>query len=238
MEVNGKVALVTGASSGIGRAIAVSLARKGARLLLVARGEEDLEAARKECEAAGSPRAVTLSADVGTSKGLDAIVLAAVREFDGFDILVNNAGIGSKAPIADITDEAFDRMVAVNLRAPYLLTQAAVKVMRRRGGGQVVQIASGLSYHALPGWSAYTATKFALRGFTLAVRQEVSGAGIKVGIVAPGYTETRFFEDWPGDRSFEGALQPEDVAHAAMAMIEQGPASDIAEIRVRNTKSP
>jgi len=242
MEVAGKVALVTGATKGIGRAIALALARKGAQLLLVARDAEELESAKAECLQAGSPRVSIVAADVGDLRGLDTIVLAAVRDFDGFDILVNNAGIGSLNPIEKVADEEFERMVAVNLRAPYMLTQSAVKIMRRRGGGQVVQVASGLAYRGAAGWSAYCATKFGLRGFTEAVRQEVAREGIKVGIVAPGYTQTEFFEDWPdtkrGERSFEGALQPEDVAHAVLAMVEQGPASDIALMQVRNSRSP
>lgn len=242
MEVKGKVAVVTGATKGIGRAVALALAKKGAQLLLVARNEVELEQAKADCMASGSPRVSIVAADVGDLRGLDAIVLAAVRDFDGFDVLVNNAGMGTLHTIELVADEEFDRAVAVNLRAPYMLTQAAVKVMRRRGGGQVVQIASGLAYRGAAGWSLYCATKFGLRGFTLAVRQEVAREGIKVGLVAPGYTRTNFFEDWPdtkrGERSFEGALEPEDVAHAVLSMVEQGPASDIAEIQVRNTRSP
>lgn len=242
MDVKGKVAVVTGATKGIGRAVALAFAGQGARLLLVARDETELAEARAACLAAGCPQAATVAADLATLAGLDAVVLAAVREFDGFDILVNNAGTGKVAPIEKVEDAEFDRVVAVNLRAPYLLTQSAVKVMRRRGGGQVVQIASGLAYRGAAGWSLYCATKFGLRGFTEAVRHEVSKEGIKVGIVAPGYTETQFFDDWEdtkrGERSFEGALQPEDIAHAVLAMVTQGPASDIAEIVVRTRRSP
>lgn len=240
MDPKGKVAVVTGATKGIGRATALALARKGARLLLVARDGAELAAAAGEARAAGSPRVATVAADVGDPQGLDAIVLAAVREFDGFDILVNNAGHGSQKPFTEYSDAEFDRMVAVNLRAPFLLTQAAVKTLRRRGGGQVVQVASGLAYRGLAGWSLYCATKFGLRGFTECVREEVAKEGIKVGIVAPGYTETRFFDGWPDGkaRDFADALQPEDVAHAVLAMVEQPPTSDIKEILVRNKRSP
>ncbi len=240
MDPKGKVAVVTGATKGIGHAVALALARKGARLLIVARDESELKAAAEEFRKAGSPRVAAVAADLGTANGLDAVVLSAVREFDGFDILVNNAGHGLMKPIVEVSDGEFDRMVAVNLRAPFMLTQAAVKVLRRRGGGQVVQIASGLAYRGLPGWSLYCATKFGLRGFTECVREEVAKENIKVGIVAPGYTETHFFDDWPDreGRDFTDALQPEDVAHAVMALVEQGPTSDIKEILVRNKRSP
>jgi len=240
VDVRGKVAVVTGGTSGIGRATARALARKGASLLVVARDEARLADVKRELLAAGSPRVETLSADLSTSRGIDETIIAAVRSFDGFDILVNNAGAGLKKRLVDTTEEDFDRLVGLNLRAVYFLTQAAVKVMRRRGGGQVVQVASGVAYRGYADSSLYAATKFALRGLTESVREEVAQEGIKVGIVAPGYTRTRFFEDFPdrAQRSFEGALEPDDVAHVVMAMVEQAPTSDIKEIQVRNPRSP
>lgn len=238
MDIEGKVAVVTGASRGIGEAVAVALAGKGARLVLVARTEKDLDRVADACRQAGSPKVITLPADLTTHEGLDQVVLASVREFDGFDILVNNAGVGQAKPIEEVTDEEVDRDLAVNLRAPYLLTQSAVKVMRRRGAGQVVQIGSGLSYRGMGEWSLYCAAKFGLRGFTEAVRHEVSKEGIKVGMVAPGYTETHFFDGWGPPEAFNTPIQPEDVAYAVLAMVEQGPHSDIKEITVRNPGSP
>lgn len=237
-RLDGKVALVTGASKGIGRAISLALARRGIILLLVARGEEGLEATAKECRDAGSPRVLPIVADVAEYKDLDRIVLTAVRECDGFDILVNNAGIGSVKPITDVSDEEFDRTLAVNLRAPYMLTQAAVKVMRKRHGGQIVTIGSGLSYVGRAHWSLYATTKFAVRGMSESVRYEVAKEGIKVGLVSPGYTKTAFFDQEPGTTDLEGALHPEDVAHAVMAMVDQPATSDIKEITVRGPKSP
>jgi len=238
MDLNGKVAVVTGASRGIGEAVAVAFAREGAQLLLVARTEEDLERVAALCREAGSPRVLPVAADLGTSEGLDHVVMSAVRAFDGFDVLVNNAGVGRAKPIADVDDDEYDRHMAVNLRAPYLLTQAAVKVLRRRGGGQVVQIASGLAYAGRAEWSLYAAAKFGLRGFTECVRQEVAREGIKVGMVAPGYTETHFFDGWGPPEAFRDPIKPEDVAYAVLAMVRQGPRSDIKEITVRNRGAP
>ncbi len=238
MDPKDKVAVVTGASKGIGEAVALALAARGARLLLVARSKDLLDAVSQRCREAGSPNVVVLEADLTTYDGLDAVVMTAVSHFDGFDILVNNAGSGRVAAIQDVSDEEFDEQIALNLRAPYMLTQSAVKVLRRRGGGQVVQIASGLAYFGRAGWSLYAAAKFGLRGFTECVRQEVAAQGIKVGIVAPGYTATHFFDSWGPPTSFKDALDPADVAHAVLAMIEQGEASDIKEITVRGRASP
>ncbi len=233
-----KVCLITGASKGIGRATALALAAKGHTLLLVARGEAALQETADACKAAGAHKVVEIIADVGTYEGLDRIVLSAVRECDGFDVLVNNAGIGAVRPMTEVDDDEFDRTVAVNLRAPFMLTQSAIKVMRKRRGGQIVNVGSGLSYVGRGGWSLYAATKFALRGMTESVRHEVAKEGIKVCLVAPGYTQTSFFDDFPDPVSFEGALRPEDVAHAIVSVIEQPATSDIKEITVRGPKSP
>ncbi len=240
MDPRNKVALVTGASKGIGAAVSLALAAAGAKLMLVARGQEALEAIAEKCREAGSPKVVTVAADVSQYKDLDRIVMSTVREFDGFDILVNNAGIGSVKPIEDVSDEEYDHAMAVNLRAPFMLTQSAVKTMRRKGTGQIVQIGSGLSYFGRADWSLYAAAKFGLRGFTECVRHEVAKEGIKVGLVAPGYTKTEFFEEFPdrAERNFDGSLMPEDVAHAVMAMITQPATSDIKEITVRGPLSP
>lgn len=239
--MQGKVALVTGATKGIGRACAEALAAAGATILVVARSETDVQEFVAKLQSQGAT-VHGIIADLSTYEGLDKVVLEAVRLTDGFDILVNNAGRGHARPMVDVSDTEFDLEVALNLRAPFMLTQSAIKIMRRRGGGQVVQIASGLAYFARGGWSLYCATKFGLRGFTEAVRQEVGKEGIKIGIVAPGYTKTHFFDKWEdtlaGTRSFDGALAPEDVAHAVMAMVTQGPNSDMREITVRTGSAP
>ncbi len=233
------IALVTGASRGIGAAIAKALAAEGHSLLLVARDEEKLREVAHACVDAGAPKVEVLAADLATYEGLDATVLHAVRTFDGFDILVNNAGVGRPKPTVDVDDDAFDHEVALNLRAPFMLTQSAIKIMRKRGGGQVVQIGSGLSYAGRAGWAVYAATKFGLRGFTECIRQEVAAEGIKVGLVAPGYVETDFFDGQEHVNADWGqGLLAEDVAHAVMAMVNQGPRSNIKEITVRPNSSP
>ncbi|MGB1697261.1 MAG: SDR family oxidoreductase [Thermoplasmatota archaeon] len=229
------VALVTGATKGIGRATALALAAAGHDLLLTGRNETEL------VELAGQikgVRVVTVAADLATYEGLDAVCMTAIQQFDGYDILINNAGMGAVKPATEVSDEEFDRTIAINLRAPFMLCQHAIKVMRRRGGGQIVNIGSGLSYTGRANWSLYAATKFALRGLTESLRQEVSGEGIKVGLVAPGFTATNFFDDFAEPVDTSKALQPEDVAHAILSMVQQPATSDMKEIQVRNSLSP
>lgn len=229
------VALVTGATKGIGRATALALAQAGHDLLLTGRNEAELTALADEINGV---RVVTVAADLATYEGLDAVCMASIQHFDGYDILVNNAGIGDVKPVNDVTDEEFDQTIAINLRAPFMLCQHAIKVMRRRGGGQIVNIGSGLSFVGRANWSLYAATKFALRGLTESLRQEVSREGIKIGLVAPGFTATNFFDDFAEPVDMSKALQPEDIAHAVMAMVNQSAISDMKEIQVRNQLSP
>ncbi len=236
--MDGKVALITGASKGIGAATARAMAKAGARLVLVARGQEALDAIAEECRSLGSPKVLPIAADVAKYEDLDRIIMSAVREFNGFDVLVNNAGIGSVKPIEDVSDEEYDHTMAVNLRAPFMLCQVAVKMMRRKGGGQIINIGSGLSYVGRADWSLYAASKFALRGLTECLRHECAKDGVKIALVAPGFTKTHFFDDEEGERDLEGALHPDDVAHAVMSVVTQPASSDIKEVTVRGPISP
>lgn len=239
MDPRGKVAVVTGASKGIGKAVALALAECGSSLFLVARGKERLEAVKAACSEAGAPEAVAHVADLATSEGVAATVAEIHAHYEACDILVNNAGLGEPKPMTEVTDSEYDHDMAVNLRAPYLLTRDAIASFRQRGqGGQVVQIASGLGYRGAPEWSLYCAAKYALRGFTEAVRHEVAEENIKIGIVAPGFTDTHFFDQWGPPESFRDPISAEDVAYAVLAMVQQSERSDIREITVRNRASP
>lgn len=239
MDPKEKVALVTGASKGIGEGVALALAERGSRLFLIARSQDRLQQVADACTAAGAPEAIAHVADLATSEGVASTTEAVRAAYGGYDILVNNAGLGEPRPITEVTDAEYDHDMAVNLRAPYLLTRDAIQTFRSRGtGGQVVQIGSGLSYRGMGDWSLYCAAKFALRGFTEAVRWEVSGENIKIGMVAPGFTETHFFDGWGPPEAFREPITPDDVAHAVIAMIEQSERSDIREITVRNRASP
>lgn len=238
MDIENKVAFVTGASKGIGEAVAKAFATKKARLFLVARSGDRLASLADTCASMGAPEVVTHTADLADPAAVDATVKAVHEAYDGYDILVNNAGVGQPKPITEVRDEELDHDLALNVRTPYVLTRDAVRTMRARGGGQVVQIASGLAYRGMADWSLYAGSKFALRGFTECVRHEVSEEGIKVGTVAPGYTDTRFFDGWGPPEAFREPITPDDVAYAVVAMVEQSGKSDIREITVRNPASP
>jgi len=194
MGIEGKVAVVTGGSRGIGRAIAARLARDGALVCVNYRG--DVDAARavvEEVEAAGG-EAFALQADVGSIEELDRFFegldseLTARRGDRRFDILVNNAGVGGAGSIMTATEADFDRVFATNVKGPFFAAQRAIP--RLRDGGRIINVSSNLSRHPLPMGLPYCMTKAAIDNFTVGLAAELGRRGITVNTLAPGLTAT------------------------------------------------
>ncbi len=195
-DSNPKIALITGASRGLGRNTAVSLARRGVHVIGTYHSNSgEAEAAAREIRDAGS-RAVMLQLDTGATGGFPAFVeavQAALREEwqrDTFDFLVNNAGIGINAPFSETTEEQFDRLMNIHLKGVFFLTQKLLPVIA--DGGRIVNLSTGLSRFALPGYSAYAAMKGAIEVLTRYQARELGARGIAVNVVAPGAIETDF----------------------------------------------
>jgi NAD(P)-dependent dehydrogenase (short-subunit alcohol dehydrogenase family) len=190
MRFEGRVAIVTGGGAGIGRATCLAFAREGATVAVV-----DLKAADAiagEIETAGG-RAAPYAADVSRSADVEAMVADVVRRFGSVDILVNNAGIGRPGGIEDVTEEEWDRTLAVDLKAHFLCCRAVVPHMRRRGRGHIVNVASIAGRHvSLANSIPYTSAKAGVIGFTRHLAQEVGPDGIRVNAVAPGPVNTGF----------------------------------------------
>ena len=194
MSLKGKVAVVTGGSRGIGRAIALRLTRDGALVCVNYRGNAEAASATVgEIEAAGG-KAFALQADVGSVENLGPFFEALDSELKArrgdrrFDILVNNAGVGAVGPTATTTEADFDRVFSTNVKGPFFVTQHAIP--RLRDGGRVINISSGLSRHPIPQYTAYSMTKAALDAFTVALAVELGSRGITVNTLAPGLTAT------------------------------------------------
>jgi NAD(P)-dependent dehydrogenase (short-subunit alcohol dehydrogenase family) len=219
--LTGKTALVTGGSRGIGRGIAERLGRDGARVGVHYGGNE--EAAKETVaaiEAAGG-EAFAVQARLGVPGDAAALWTAFDAHADGLDILVNNAGVGLDAGIADVDEEAYDQVFAVNVKAPFFLIQQGLD--RLRDGGRIVNISSGATRIAMPGIVAYAATKGALDAMTLSLAQGLAPRGITVNAVAPGVVETDI-NPWLED--------PDARAMAAgwSALNRVGQPADIADV--------
>jgi 3-oxoacyl-[acyl-carrier protein] reductase len=185
LRISGKVALVTGASRGIGLATSVALAREGARVVLVARGEEALEAAARACRDAGG-EAHVVAGDVTDPAAGERLLAAAVERFGGLDILVNNAGTSSLRPLPELTDEEWQAQWELHVMAPMRLMRAAAPHMAERGGGRIVNVSSSSGKRMSLTNAAYSVTKAAELALSRAYADEWAGRGVLVNAVAPG----------------------------------------------------
>lgn len=221
-RLEGKVAVVTGASSGVGRAIARAFGAEGARLALIARGREGLEAAAAELRAAGS-EALVLPLDVSDSEALEAAADRAMETWGRIDIWVNDAMVSVFSPISEMRPEEFRRVMEVNYLGYVYGTLAALRVMRPRKSGTILQIGSALAYRSIPLQSAYCASKAAIRGFTDSLRSELirERSGIRVSMLQLPAVNTPQFEvvrnRLPGHpQPVPPIYQPEVIAEAAV----------------------
>ena len=187
--LDGKVAAITGASSGIGAATAEALAAAGAAVALGARREDRLKDLAERIDGSGG-RALPLAVDVGDEQSARGFVERAHSELGGLDILVNNAGVMLLGPIEGADTEHWRRMVDVNVLGLLYCTHAALPLMREAGGGDIVNVSSVAGRFAGPGSGVYNLTKFGVNAFSEALRQEAVAAKIRVMVVEPGYVET------------------------------------------------
>jgi NAD(P)-dependent dehydrogenase (short-subunit alcohol dehydrogenase family) len=223
-------AVVTGASAGVGRAVVQALARRGWRLALIAREPSALDATRLEAEALGAPQAIALPADMADADAVFVAADQAAARLGGIDLWINDAMVTVFAPVAEITPEEFRRVTEVTYLGAVHGTMAALRHMRPRGRGTIVQVGSALSYRAIPLQAAYCGAKFALRGFTDALRCELlhEGSRIRLTMVQLPAVNTPQF-DWARSRMPRRAQpvppihQPEAVAEAICRAAETAP---------------
>jgi NAD(P)-dependent dehydrogenase (short-subunit alcohol dehydrogenase family) len=235
-SLTGKIALVTGASRGIGRATALALAQAGAEVYLAADGtSEELSSVAAACRGQrASARAESGLFELANPGDVQRMVDSAIECFGRIDILVNNAGIRIRKPFGEFTSADFDRLVAVNLRAPFLASQAVLPAMRANGGGRIITVASQLGIVATPNSALYGLAKAALIYLTRAMALELAKDKISVNAVSPGPIETEFtrsqMEKHPEYRASREAQvplgrwgKPEEVAQAILFLASTAP---------------
>ncbi|HEX5883191.1 MAG TPA: SDR family oxidoreductase [Pyrinomonadaceae bacterium] len=223
-----KTALVTGATKGIGRAIAKSLVSAGARVVITARHQKEIEdtvaelgnAAGYVCDVRDYDQVKSLFAEIG-----------------GVDILVNNAGIGIFAPVESMSVEDFRAVLETNVFGVFYCCHEAIPLMKQRGGGYIINISSLAGTNAHPEMAAYNASKFGLNGFSEALMQEVRHDGIKVSYIMPGSVNTEFGGDEPSDaKSWQ--LQPDDIARVVLDLLQYPDRSLPSRIEIRPSRPP
>jgi 3-oxoacyl-[acyl-carrier protein] reductase len=232
MDLSDRIALVTGASRGIGRAIAQTLAKQGATVIAAARGD-NARAVAEEIAAAGG-RAEHATVDVAAAGSAEEAIGGVVSRHGRIDILVNNAGIARDQLMLRMKREDWDAVLATNLTAAFALTQAALKPMIRQRGGRIISVSSVVGQAGNPGQANYAASKAGLIGFSKSVALEVASRGITVNVVAPGLIETDMTraiaeqarQEWEGRIPLKRLGTPDDVA-AAVCFLASNEASYI-----------
>ena len=236
----GKVAIVTGASAGIGRASALLLASEGANLVVTARRNERLSSLVDEIAAAGG-RAIAISGDAREEETARRAVATATDSFGGLSILINNVGVGNYKPLVETSLEDYVEMMDSNMRSTFLFSRHAVPAMISDRSGLILMISSMAGKYGFAGEAVYCATKFAQVGFAQALDKELHPYGIKVGVICPGGVKTEFALG--KGRSEEsvaqsGMLEPEVVAEAVLLACTQPEGSRIIEIQLRPMSEP
>ena len=255
-ELQDKVVMVTGASSGIGRAISLALAKEGMRLAIVARNLDKLVTLKAQIESypppqgygeAGGGRAYPLAVDLKDESQLLFAFEAIGREWGGVDVLINSAGLGHDAPLSSGRTEHFREMLELNVLALSVITREAVKNMQaNKTAGQIIHISSMSAYRVQTGAGMYAATKHAVRAMTEGLRRELreAGSSIRVTAVSPADTETEFMERMlgrqeAGKRAPEyRQMDPEDIAQAVLYILKTPPHVEIHDILMRPINQP
>jgi NAD(P)-dependent dehydrogenase (short-subunit alcohol dehydrogenase family) len=237
MDLNGKVAIVTGGTKGIGRGIAEALVSEGASVCVTARSRNEIDQTIGELRALGKGAITGVVCDVRIVAQVEALFDLTVSELGGLDILVNNAGIGIFAPVEETSPEDFRAVLETNLFGVFYCCRQAIPLLKKRGGGYIINISSLAGANPHPRMAAYNASKFGLNGFSEALMQEVRHDGIKVSYIMPGSVNTEFGGDSPGEEK-SWQLQPSDIARVVIDLLHHDERSLPSRVEIRPSKPP
>ncbi len=235
MELEGKTAIVTGGTRGIGRAIAEALLDEGVSVCVTARVGSEIEQTRKELGPLG--QVTGFQADVRDYDQVKALIAHTVKELGGLDILINNAGIGIFETVEQTSPEDFRAVLETNVLGVFYCCHEAIPQMKKRGGGYIINISSLAGVNAHPRMAAYNASKFGLNGFSEALMQEVRHDNIKVSYIMPGSVNTEFGGDSPSDEK-SWQLTPQDIAQVVIDLLHHDDRSLPSRVEIRPSKPP
>jgi NAD(P)-dependent dehydrogenase (short-subunit alcohol dehydrogenase family) len=228
LQLQDRVAVITGASSGIGQSIALAYAAEGARVVLASRNQQRLEAVAGEIRAAGG-RATVTPTDVTAEDQVVNLFSQAATVLGRVDILVNDAGISKGAPTRELSLETWQRVIDVNLTGAFLCSREALKIMVPQRSGRIINIGSVSAKVPRPNAAPYTASKFGLEGLTRSLALDAREHGIAVSILHPGNTATQLWEGRENIARQEGVVSPDDIARAAVMMAALPPDVNMLE---------
>jgi len=231
-RLDGKVAIVTGGSRGIGRAIGIALAGEGASLVLAARSQAGLDEAAEQVRKSGG-RAETVVTELSDEGSIRNLVRVTRERLGRLDILVNNAGITHSAKFRETRTEDLDRCWAINARAPFILCREALPLLLEAPAGFIVNVSSVVGVKGYPLQSAYTASKHALRGMTMSLAEELRGTNIRVHVVCPGAVDTGMVGNVRPDIKTADLIGPDEVAELVLYLVTRTGNAVVDELHIR-----
>lgn len=238
-SINGRKAVITGASGGIGKVLALVLAKEGVQLALLGRNIIKLELVAEEVERISGEKPIVIAGDLCDSEFVKAAVEKSKLALCGIDILINNAGVAQSTKIEDISEEEYDSIMGTNVKAPFMLCREALPHLKNSGSGTIINIASVTAHKGYPMQSIYTASKHALLGFTKSLAKEVYEDGVRVHAISPGGVFTDMIRISRPDLTSDGMIMPDDIADIVLFLLKHRNNAVIDEICLhRAAKEP
>jgi 3-oxoacyl-[acyl-carrier protein] reductase len=235
-QLAGKVAIVTGASRGIGRAISVALAQEAAAVVLAARSIQQLQVTAGQVTKAGGAAHVVY-VELTEEKSIRNLIKVTGEKLGRLDILVNNAGVTHSAELEQTSTEDWQRCISINARAPFILCREALPLLKKSESAYIINISSVVGIKGYPLQSAYTASKHALRGMTMSLAEELRGSNIRVHLLCPGGVDTDMADKVRPDIAKDELIKPEEIAELVLYLVTHKGNAVVDELRIRRAAS-
>ena len=235
-KLAGKVAIVTGASRGIGRAISVALAQETATIVLAARSIQELQNTAEQVKKAGGVAHI-IHVELTEEQSIRNLVQVTGEKLGRLDVLVNNAGVTHSAELEQTSTDDWQRCISINARAPFILCREALPLLKKSQAAHIINIASVVGIKGYPLQSAYTASKHALRGMTISLAEELRGSNIRVHLLCPGGVDTDMVDRVRPDIAKDELIKPQEIAELALYLVTHKGNAVVDELRIRRATS-